>query len=322
MSQDRTARAEEMRRAVRRILVFTLSLALLALFALWRLENPRAERIRMELVDGLRPAMAWTNRPARFFSDMITDFENFTRVYGQNAELRREIQRLHAWREAARQLEEENARLRALNNVRLAPAISFVTGEVIADSGGPFLQTGLANVGYRDGVRDGSAVMDGAGLVGRVVGMGRHASRILFVTDYSSRVPVVIRPSGKRAILTGDGLSAPRLEFLEPPEGVRPGDRIVTSGDGKVFPPDLLVGAAVLGPAAQPRALLAADFARLDFVRVLKYMPETEIDRPGGLIGLPEDAADAAPDAPAPSPGLAPRLAPGPVPGAAAEVSR
>jgi hypothetical protein len=49
-------------------------------------------------------------------------------------------------------------------------------------------------------------------------------------------------------------------------------------------------------------------------------MPETEIDRPGGLIGLPEDAADAAPDAP--SPGLAPRLAPGPVPGAAAEVSR
>jgi rod shape-determining protein MreC len=96
----------------------------------------------------------------------------------------------------------------------------------------------------------------------------------------------VIRPSGARAILTGDGLSAPRLEFLEDPETVNPGDRIVTSGDGRVFPSDLLVGTAVLGPGAQPRALLAADFARLEFVRVLRYVPETEIDGPGGLIGL------------------------------------
>jgi rod shape-determining protein MreC len=301
MSQDRSARAEEMRRAVRRILVFTLSIVLLALFALWRLENPRAERIRMELVDGLRPAMEWTNSPARFTRDMVTDFENFTRVYEQNAELRREIQRLRVWREAAQQLEQENARLRALNHVRLAPAISFVTGEVIADSGGPFLQTGLANVGHRDGVRDGSAVMDGAGLVGRVVGMGRHAARILFVTDYSSRIPVVIRPSGTRAILTGDGLSAPRLEFIEDPDAVNPGDRIVTSGDGQVFPPDLPVGNAVLGPGAQPRALLAADFARLEFVRVLRYVPETEIDSPGGLIGL-RHSPDLRPEAPPKTP--------------------
>ncbi|MGG7565896.1 rod shape-determining protein MreC [Rhodovulum sp. DZ06] len=299
MSQDRTARAEEMRRAVGRILVFALSLLCLALFALWRLDNPRAEAIRMQVVDGLAPAMEWTNRPARFASDMVTDFQNFTRVYEQNAELRREIQRLHAWREAAQQLEQENARLRALNNVRLAPSAGFVTGEVIADSGGPFLQTGLANVGSADGVRDGAAVMDGAGLVGRVVGLGRHAARVLFVTDYSSRVPVIIRPSGRRAILTGDGASAPRLEFLEAPEGVSPGDRVVTSGDGKVFPPDLPVGAALLGPGAQPRVLLAADLPRLEFVRVMRYEPDTALDQEGGLVGAEPEAPAEAPE-PAP----------------------
>jgi rod shape-determining protein MreC len=112
---------------------------------------------------------------------------------------------------------------------------------------------------------------------------------------------VVIRPSGTRAILTGDGLSAPRLEFIEDPDAVNPGDRIVTSGDGQVFPPDLPVGNAVLGPGAQPRALLAADFARLEFVRVLRYVPETEIDSPGGLIGL-RPSPDLRPEGPPKTP--------------------
>ncbi|PIP96947.1 MAG: rod shape-determining protein MreC, partial [Rhodobacterales bacterium CG18_big_fil_WC_8_21_14_2_50_71_9] len=46
-------------------------------------------------------------------------------VYNQNRELRREIQRLRAWRDAAQTLERENAQLRALNNVRLAPRMGF-----------------------------------------------------------------------------------------------------------------------------------------------------------------------------------------------------
>ena len=107
---------------------------------------------------------------------------------------------------------------------------------------------------------------------------------MLYVTDYSSRIPVLIRPSGRRAILSGDGARAPRLDFLEDPEGVRPGDRIVTSGDGQVFPPDLAVGIAVVGPDGTPRARLAADLERLEFVRILRYRPDTTIDRPGGLI--------------------------------------
>ncbi len=143
---------------------------------------------------------------------------------------------------------------------------------------------------------DGAAVMDGSGLAGRVVGMGRRASRVLYVTDYSSRIPVLIRPSGKRAILTGDGTPSPRLEFLEDPEGIRPGDRVVTSGDGEVLPADLPVGIAVVGPDGAPRARLAADLPRLEFVRILRYRPDTEIDRPGGLIRRPAPEAEPAPD--------------------------
>ena len=283
-------------RTVHRILLGLVVLVSVLLLILWRSDNPRLERMRLILADTLLPPMEWVSGPMQFASAMTKDYQNFFDVYNQNRELRREIQRLKAWRETARQLEEENAQLRALNNVRLATHSTFVTGDVIADSGGPFLQSALVNVGAGDGVIDGSAAVDGNGLVGRVVGVGDHATRLLLLTDFSSRVPVLVQPSGLRAILSGDGTTAPLVEFLESPEEVAPGNLVRTSGDGGVFPPDLPVGRLIAVPGGAWRVALSADFARLEFVRVLRYTPDTRIDRPGGLIlSRPQGGDDATP---------------------------
>lgn len=271
-------------RTVHRILMGLVVFVSLVLLVLWRSDNPRLERLRMELADSVLPSMGWLNQPLEFVSGMTRDYRNFIDVYNQNRNLRREIQQLRAWRETARRLEEENAQLRALNNVRLAPHTTFVTGDVVADSGGPFLQSALVNVGSRDGVLDGSAAVDGSGLVGRVVGTGEHATRLLLLTDFSSRVPVLVQPSGHHAILAGDGTDAPRLEFIQNPDEVKPGDPVRTSGAGGVFPPDLPVGRLIALPGGAWRVALHADFARLEFVRLLRYAPDTRIDRPGGLI--------------------------------------
>lgn len=295
-------------RSVHRILLGLVVLVSVFLLILWRSDNPRLERLRLSLADRLAPSMSLVNQPLVFASEMSRDYRNFFDLYSQNRELRREIQRLRAWRGTARQLEEENAQLRALNNVRLAPHATFVTGDVIADSGGPFLQSALVNVGARDGVVDGSAAVDGNGLVGRVVGVGQHATRLLLLTDFSSRVPVLVQPSGRRAILAGDATSAPVLEFLENPDQVNPGDPVRTSGDGGVFPPDLPVGRLIALPDGTWRVALSADYARLEFVRLLRYAPDTRIERPGGLIlsrprGPDEEAPPAAAVAPATSGG-------------------
>ena len=271
-------------RTVHRILLGLVIIVSIGLLFLWRSENPRLERLRMTLADALLPSMGWVSRPMELASEMTRDYRNFFDVYSQNKELRREIQRLKVWRDTARQLEEENAQLRALNNVRLAVHSTFVTGDVVADSGGPFLQSALVNVGARDGVIDGSAAVDGNGLVGRVVGIGENATRLLLLTDFSSRVPVRVQPSGLRAILAGDGTSAPLIEFLENPDEVRAGDQVRTSGDGGVFPPDLPVGRLISLPGGAWRVALSADYGRLEFVRVLRFAPDTRVDRAGGLI--------------------------------------
>ena len=284
MARDGGDIGKEFGLIVRRALAVALFLICIVLFVLWRADNPRIENLRMMLIDWASPSIQLTAGPVAAGAAMVEDFENFTKVYEQNKALRREIQRLRSWREVAQQLERENAQLRALNNLKLSDRVGYVAGEVIADSGSPFSQSVLINIGARDGVTDGAAAVDGQGLVGRIVGVGKDAARLLLLTDFSSRVPVKVLPSGRRAILTGESADAPRLSFLDNMAGVAPGDRVTTSGDGGVFPPDLFVGrVAVIGESGA-RIQIAADYERLEFVRVLRYQPKTAIETPGGLI--------------------------------------
>ena len=274
-------------RPVRRLLVTVLVLLLVALVLVWRIDNPRVERLRAAVVDRVVPNMEWAMAPVTGLARMLDDFQSYARLHEQNQQLRRELQQMRAWREAALQLEQENARLLDLNQVQLDPELTFVTGIVMADSGSPFRRSVLLNVGARDGILDGWATMDGLGVVGRISGVGRRTSRVLLLTDTNSRVPVTIQPSGQQAMLTGDNTPAPILEFLEAPEDIAAGDRIVTSGDGGLFPPGLLVGQVVETTDRHLRARLAADMARLRFLRVMRSHPGTSLDDPGELIGPP-----------------------------------
>ena len=126
--------------------------------------------------------------------------------------------------------------------------------------------------------------MDGLGLVGRISGVGQETSRVLLLTDTSSRIPVTIQGSGQSAVLSGDNTLNPPIEFLENPDLVRPGDRVVTSGDGGVFPADLLVGQVALGTDRRLRVRLAADYERLEFLRVLRSQPREQINDIGSLL--------------------------------------
>jgi rod shape-determining protein MreC len=227
--------------------------------------------------------------------NMVRDFQSYQRIVQQNQDLRNELQKMKAWKEAALQLEQENARLLDLNKVRLDPRLTFVTGVVLADSGSPFRQSVLLNVGARDGIVDGWATMDGIGLVGRISGVGRDTSRVILLTDPASRIPATIQPSGQTAIVQGDNTAAPPISFLEDPDLVRPGDRVVSSGDGGVFPAGLLIGQVAADPGGRLRVVLAADYERLEFLRVLRN-PGTEVIRdPGALVAPVEPRATPAP---------------------------
>ena len=286
MAKDRS-QTDDYATPLRRLLLAVVALALFGVFLVWRIDSPRVERFRAQVTDRVVPNMDWAMAPVTATINLVRDYQSYQRLSDQNRELRNELRQMQAWKEAALQLEQENARLLDLNNVRLDPRLTFVTGVVMADSGSPFRQSVLLNVGARDGIVDGWAAMDGIGLVGRISGTGQTTARVILLTDASSSIPAVVQPSGQGALVSGDNSSAPALGFLESPDLVRPGDRVVTSGDGGVFPAGLLIGQVAADPAGRLRVRLAADYERLEFLRVLRHLGTEKIEDPGSIV-VPE----------------------------------
>ncbi|WP_417525796.1 rod shape-determining protein MreC [Marinovum sp.] len=301
MARDR-AQQEDYVGPLRRLVTFVVLLCLIGLFILWRIDSPRVERFRAQVIDRVMPGFSWAMAPVTASVNLIRDFQSYHSLYEQNQELRRELQQMKSWKEAALQLEQENARLLDLNNVRLDPQLTYVTGVVLADSGSPFRQSLLLNVGKRDGIQDGWAAMDGLGLVGRISGVGERTSRVIMLTDTSSKVPALIQPSGQRALVVGDNSMAPPIDFLEDADQVRPGDRVITSGDAGVLPPGLVIGQVAKDPGGRLRVRLSADIERLEFLRVLRDHGTPEVGSAGALVvppGAVEEGADDLPAEPA-----------------------
>ena len=286
MAKDRSYR-EDYTGPLRRLVIGVLVLCLLAVFLVWRIDGPRVERFRAQVTDAVVPNLDWLMAPVTRTINLIRDFQSYQRLVDQSRELRSELRRMQAWKEAALQLEQENARLLDLNNVRLDPRLTYVTGVVMADSGSPFRQSVLINVGARDGIVDGWAAMDGIGLVGRISGVGKSSSRVILLTDATSRIPATIQPSGQAALIAGDNSAAPVVDFLENPDLLRPGDRVITSGDGGVFPSGLLIGQIAADRSGRLRVRLSADYERLEFLRVLRHHGTEIISDPGGIVVNP-----------------------------------
>ncbi|MGI3166457.1 rod shape-determining protein MreC [Pseudooceanicola sp. 200-1SW] len=302
MAKDRS-QDEDYITPLRRLILSVILLLLIAIFLVWRIDSPRVERFRAQVIDRVMPSMDWAMAPVTGAVNLVRDFQSYQRIVEQNNELRRELQQMKAWKEAALQLEQENARLLDLNNVQLDPRLTYITGVVMADAGSPYRQSVLLNIGARDGIVDGWAAMDGIGLVGRISGVGAKISRVILLTDTSSRLPVTIQPSGQTAMVMGDNTAAPALDFIEDNDLVRPGDRVVSSGDGGVFPAGLLVGQVAEDKSGRLRVRLSADYERLEFLRVLRHLGTEALSQPGGMI-LPGGSA-ALPPMPAPEEGAA-----------------
>ena len=244
---------------------------------LWRIDNQRVERLRMDIIDATVPNFSFLLNPITNFGKVVTDFRAYNRVYRQNQELKNELQKMQGWREAALQLEQANAKLRALNKLKLNPSLVFLTGEVLADVGGPFNQSALINVGALDGIKEGAAVLDGLGLVGRIATLGKENSRIIFLTDSNFSIPVTILPIRAKAIMRGNNSLFPELSFFDSEAKIQPGYRVVTSGSDGYFVPDLLIG-SVIESENNFLINLAADFANIEFLRVLRTSKNKTVD--------------------------------------------
>jgi len=185
---------------------------------------------------------------------------------GENEQLR--VQALQAG-----ETREENTRLRRLLVLRDRLPLATVAGEVIGREAGGWVRSLTVNRGRSDGIAQQTPVIMPDGLVGRVVQVHHGAAVIQLLNDPASTVGAVVQRTRTAGLVEGDAGGAVRFKFMaRDGASVAPGDLVVTSGLGTLFPKGLPVGRVVKiedkGSALFHFAVLApaVDFSRVEEV--------------------------------------------------------
>jgi len=246
----------------------------LILLLLGRADVGVVDRVTHGVRDALTPVMTAVAEPAAALDHAFGWVGRQFALAEENARLRAQVERLSEWRAEATRLQVENASLReVLHAQRRRPVPIARTARVVADSRSPFVHTRLLDSGARAGVREGMAVLATGGLAGRVVDVSPRSARLLLLTDFNSRLPVLVLPSRDRAILSGDNGPLPRLDFMPLTPQVAAGDRVVTSGAAGLLPVGLDVGRVVRGDDGDLRVRPALDWRELRHVRLVRSPP-------------------------------------------------
>jgi rod shape-determining protein MreC len=127
--------------------------------------------------------------------------------------------------------------------------------------------------GSQDGIKEGFVVTGIGGLVGRVISVTPHTSKVLLVSDPSSRVGASISRSRDMGLIKGQGDQTAVMQFFEKVPDVRPGDIVTTSAVSTRFPSGLPIGKVKSvnlesGPAPEATIELSAPLNYLEWVIV------------------------------------------------------
>lgn len=245
-------------------------LASIGLIVISRSSPETRSAIAAPIADSAAPALDVLSRPVEAVGKVRNWFANLANIYAQNAKLREANSRLMQWQHVAIQLEAENNALRELLNYSAQEELRFTTAKVISDRGGPFTRTALINAGSGLGVLEGQPIINGDGLVGRVIESGEHSARVLLLTDINSRIPVITSDSRERAIAAGRNTANLTLLYLPDDTQVTVGEMLVTSGDGNTVPAGLPVGEVIAVKDGRVTVRPHASWQRLDYVSAIQ----------------------------------------------------
>jgi rod shape-determining protein MreC len=183
-------------------------------------------------------------------------------------------------------LARENAQLRGLKDALPPLADRWLVAEIVNVELTTLRQRLLINRGTTNGVFAGQAVLDDAGLLGQTMHVGPWSAEVILVTDPEHAVPVQIERTGLRTIAVGAGNEGTlELPYLPANADVKPGDLLITSGLGGVFPAGYPVArvAEIHRDAVQPAAQIrAVTLAHIDLDRevALVWFKDVRVNNP------------------------------------------
>jgi rod shape-determining protein MreC len=227
------------------------------------------QSIRGAALDITGPVASTLHEVTETAEGVFTGAGNYWDAARQNAELKRQNKAMLRRMVEARAIFQENLQLKATLQLRQHERTTIAVGRIVGSSFNSPRRFAILSVGTSDGVQVGMPVRSPDGMVGRVIGAGALASRILLVSDKANIVPARLLRNGIPVLAQGRGDGTVDVRPLEVGRNpFKPGDIIVSSGTGGLYPPAVPVAQVVKLQGDDAIALPLADPATVSFAIV------------------------------------------------------
>lgn len=229
--------------------------------------------VRYLLNSSIAPIQYASDLPRSMFDGMYERFSGMKNLVDTNNALKNEVLALKSDMLLLEQYKEENTRLRELLGSPYLRDERKVVTEVMAVDSSPYRHEVVIDKGRTDGVYEGQPVINEKGIVGQVVNVSAHNSRVLLLTDSNNATPVQVLRNDVRVIASGNGdIDSIQLEHIPTNTDIKEGDLLVTSGLGGRYPEGYPVAyvSDVKNDNRQPFAQISAkpvvEFERLRYL--------------------------------------------------------
>ena len=188
----------------------------------------------------------------------------------QNRELRAENETLRQQVRALGEAGRENARLTHLVNLTQHTGFKTIGARVIGRDAGNWWKSIQIDRGSNDGLRENLPVLNADGLIGKIVKVTRGEARVLLIADPNCKASAMLQDSRLPGVVAGT-----QMTYVDRNAKIAPGEKVITSGLGGIFPKGVLIGTVVKaelnrqGMYQDVEIRPAVDFRRLEEVVVI-----------------------------------------------------
>ena len=213
-----------------------------ALFIDWRFSNV-VKPAREVLYAAYNPIYALASYPVLSKEWLNQQTKSEAQLRRENTAMQAELLQAQVRLQKLSELSAENTRLRGLLDTPLIIDGRMEIAEVIGTDADPLRHIIIINRGSSSQLRVGQTVLDDKGIMGQIINVYPHSSRIMLLSDKEHSLSVRLESSGMRAIVTGTGdLGRLKMEYVPTSANIKVGDKVYSSGLGQHFPAGYLVG--------------------------------------------------------------------------------
>jgi rod shape-determining protein MreC len=177
-----------------------------------------------------------------FIREIWSDYFFHVYVAKENADLRRALSLALEKTNQYTEIELSNSRLRRLLNFQKTMTHRVLAAEVIGRDPSSWFETAIIDKGRTDGLEKGMPVVMPEGVVGQVIDMSSHYSKVLLLIDQNSAVDAMVQRTRDRGVVKGESTGQCLFKYALRKHDIRVGDVIVSSGLDGVFPKGLRIG--------------------------------------------------------------------------------